>query len=243
MRKERLMPDSGYAYVGRELHVFEHATNWKRYFAANVRPYLGTSVIEVGAGIGANIGYLYDGQPNWLCVEPDPQLADVIRGRIQRGELPATCRVFVGTIGDLPACERATSVLYIDVLEHIEDDAREIAIAARRLEAGGHLIALSPAHQWLFSPFDSAIGHHRRYATASCRKLTVPELRLVALRYLDSVGMLASAANKLLLRASTPTKEQILLWDQFMVPVSRWLDPVIKYCLGKSILSIWQRRN
>jgi len=134
-------------------------------------------------------------------------------------------------------------VLYIDVLEHIEDDAAEVAIAARRLEPGGHLVALSPAHQWLFSPFDAAIGHHRRYTAASCRNLTVPGLRLVTLRYLDSVGMLASAANKLLLRTSTPTKEQILLWDQFMVPMSRWLDPVIRHRLGKSILAIWQKQS
>jgi len=237
------MPDSEYTYVGSELYLFEHARNWKRYLAQNIRPYLGTSVIEVGAGIGANVGYLYESQAAWLCVEPDPRSADRIRARIEHRELPATCRVFVGTIGDLPEREHATSVLYIDVLEHIEDDAREVVIAARRLELGGHLIALCPAHQWLFSPFDAAIGHYRRYAAASCRRLTVPGLRLVALRYLDSVGMLASAANKLLLRASTPTKEQILLWDRFMVPVSRCLDHLINHRLGKSILVVWQKHH
>jgi hypothetical protein len=237
------MPNSEYTYVGRELHLFEYATNWKRYFARNIRPYLGTNVIEVGAGIGANIGYLYDSQSSWLCVEPDPQLADRIKSRIEHRELPTTCRVFVGTIGELPERERATSVLYIDVLEHIEEDAKEVCIAARRLEPGGHLITLSPAHPWLFSPFDVAIGHNRRYAAASCRRLTVPGLRLLALRYLDSVGMLASAANKLLLQASMPTKEQILLWDRFMVPVSRCLDPLIRYRLGKSILAVWQKHN
>jgi hypothetical protein len=237
------MPNSEYSYIGRELHLFEHATNWKRYVAQYIRPYLGSSVMEVGAGIGANIGYLYDGQADWLSIEPDPQLADRIRGRIECRELPATCRVVVGTISDLPERERATSVLYIDVLEHIEDDAREVGIAARRLEIGGHLIALSPAHQWLFSPFDAAIGHHRRYDAASCRALAVPGLRLVALRYLDSIGMLVSAANKLLLRASTPKKEQILLWDRFMVPVSRCLDPLMRNRLGKSILVVWQKHH
>src|SRR6185369_13581049 len=129
-----------------------------------------------------------------------------IAGRIEHRDVPAACRLFVGTIGDLPASERATSVLYIDVLEHIENDAREVDIAATRLQLGGHLVALSPAHQWLFSAFDAAIGHHRRYSAAMCRRLTVPGLRLVALRYLDSVGMLASAANKLLLRAAMPTR-------------------------------------
>jgi hypothetical protein len=237
------MPNSEYSYIGGELHLFEHATNWKRYFAHNIRPYLGRSVIEVGAGIGANIGHLYDGQADWLCIESDPQLADRIRGRIERRELPPACRVVVGTIGDLPERERATSVLYIDVLEHIKDDASEVSIAARHLEIGGHLIALSPAHQWLFSPFDAAIGHHRRYTAASCRTLTAPGLRLVALHYLDSIGTLASAVNKLLLRAHTPTKGQVLLWDRLMVPASRCLDPLIRHRLGKSILAVWQKHH
>lgn len=235
------MPDSDYSYIGHELHLFEHATNWKRYFAQNIRPYLGRTVIEVGAGIGANIGYLYDSQADWLCIEPDPQLADRIRARIEHRELPAVCRVFVGTIGDLPERERATSVLYIDVLEHIEDDASEVGIATHHLEIGGHLVTLSPAHQWLFSPFDAAIGHHRRYTAASCRRLTVPGIRLVALRYLDSIAMLASTANKLLLRANMPTKEQIMLWDGLMVPASRRLDPLMRHRLGKSILAVWQK--
>ena len=54
-------------------------------------------------------------------------------------------------------------VVMVDVIEHIEDDAGELARAATRLAPGGKLIVLAPAHQFLFSPFDEAIGHFRRY--------------------------------------------------------------------------------
>ena len=40
-------------YVGEELPVFDHATRWKAYLAAEIGPFLGAQVLEVGAGLGA----------------------------------------------------------------------------------------------------------------------------------------------------------------------------------------------
>ncbi len=134
-------------------------------------------------------------------------------------------------------------MLYIDVLEHIEDDQGEVEHAARHLAPGGHLIVLAPAHNWLFSPFDRAVGHFRRYNRPGLLKLGVPGLVPVAARYFDSVGMLASMANKALLRASSPTVSQIRLWDRVMVPCSRVLDPVLGHSLGKTVVVIWQRES
>ena len=55
------------------------------------------------------------------------------------------------------------TILYVDVLEHIADDAAELARARRLLTPEGNLVVLAPAHQSLFSPFDAAVGHYRRY--------------------------------------------------------------------------------
>ena len=73
---------------------------------------------------------------------------------------------------------------------------------------------LSPAHQWLFSPFDAAIGHCRRYTKSSLRAVgaAVDEFRTKRLSYLDSCGLFASAGNRLLLRQAMPTLQQILFW-------------------------------
>ena len=62
-------------------------------------------------------------------------------------QLPAPCQDVVGTLAeaDLP---RFDSVIYIDVLEHIEDDRAELAAAASHLHLGGHLVVLSPAYQF-----------------------------------------------------------------------------------------------
>ena len=125
---------------------------------------------------------------DWTCLEPDHRLADEIERIRGLGRLPASCKVVRGTLADLPSEAAFGTILYIDVLEHIKDDRAEIASAAARLADGGRLIVLAPAHEWLFSPFDAAIGHHRRYTKSSLVALAMAPLQVCAAHYLDSIG-------------------------------------------------------
>jgi SAM-dependent methyltransferase len=167
-------------------------------------------------------------------------MASRLEATIVRGELPACCRARAGTVRDLPAETRFDAILYVDVLEHIEDDAGELATAARRLRPGGVLIVLAPAHNWLYSPFDRAIGHYRRYTRRSLATVGPPALRRLDLRYLDSVGLLASAGNSFILRRSLPTARDVARWDRLMVPLSRRLDSWLGFRVGKSVVGIWR---
>jgi SAM-dependent methyltransferase len=238
MRSETVSPvaDSPFQYEGSELDLFEKARNWKAYWRGHIGGFVRGDVLEVGAGIGANTLTLAKlDYHSWTCLEPDAALA-------ARVALPVGGRhqAAVGTIDDLPAEARFDSILYIDVLEHIEDDRAEMARAAARLNPGGTVIVLSPAHPFLFTPFDAAIGHFRRYTRASLRSAAPGILHAEKLIYLDAAGMLASAANRLLLHSAMPTERQILTWDRMLVPVSRVIDPLFGGRLGKSVLGIWR---
>ena len=228
-------------YIGTELELFESAENWKRYWTCKIKPYVGRHVLEVGAGIGANTKYLVQGVEHWTCVEPDARLARQISDRITKAELPSACEVFVGRLADLPRDRAADTILYADVLEHIEDDGAEVEAAAGRLRPGGHLIMVGPAHRLLTSPFDAAVGHFRRYTKADLTRLAVGGLQPVALYYLDSVGAAASLANRLALSQTAPRPSQLWIWDRVMVPLSRLIDPLLAYRVGKSIVGIWRR--
>ncbi len=233
---------SAYDYPGGELELFSAATTWKGYFGRRVAPYLGSDVLEVGAGLGGTTRVLCRGtERRWCCLEPDQALAAKLGDSIASGDLPTCCEVRVGTIDDLDPADLFDTILYIDVLEHIEDDRAEVARAAARLRPGGHIIALSPAHQWLFTPFDRAIGHHRRYSRQGFGALAGAGLELVRLDYLDSVGLLASLANKLILKSAMPKASQIVFWDRVLVRASKLADPVLGYSAGKSVLAVWRR--
>ncbi|MCA9908787.1 MAG: class I SAM-dependent methyltransferase [Anaerolineae bacterium] len=236
------MIETPYTYLGSELDVFQHAVNWKRYWGTRIRPYLGASVLEVGAGIGGTTRVLFDDRyASWTGLEPDVAMVEQLREQQAQGDLPAKCDFRLGDISMLAADELFDSIIYIDVLEHIERDVEELIKAAEHLKPGGHLIVLSPAFQYLYTAFDHAIGHYRRYTRAALREITPPGCQVRQQFYLDAVGMMASLANKWLLKKPDPSLQQILFWDRVLVPLARVVDPLTGYAFGRSVISVWQR--
>jgi len=225
-----------------QLAVFQHATNWKSTILRHVAPHLGPDVLEVGAGIGGTTRFLCDGgQRRWLCLEPDPVMHAQLAQRIGGGELPACCADRLGDVRSLGEGERFDAVLYVDVLEHILDDAAELRDAAKLLKPGGRLVVLSPAYQFLYTNFDAVIGHHRRYTVSTLRRVLPAGLDTAKLHYLDSVGFFASLGNRLFLRQAMPDLRQIMVWDRLLVPLSRFVDPLLRYRAGKTVLYVGRR--
>jgi ubiquinone/menaquinone biosynthesis C-methylase UbiE len=229
-------------YPGDELVLFQHALHWKKYFSQQIKPYIKGNVLEVGAGISATTLLLNDGSAKqWLMLEPDEEMATTLKKKLEAKELSSNCQVQTGTIDQLRTSAKFDTIIYIDVLEHIEADTEEIKKAAALLNPSGHIIVLSPAFQFLYSPFDKAIGHHRRYNKKMFRKITPVELQPVNSIYYDSVGYFAALMNKLLLRKKYPTQKQVLFWDNWMVPVSKITDKLFFHSFGKSIIGVWKK--
>jgi SAM-dependent methyltransferase len=232
-----------FRYVGSELNLFAAAGNWKSYWSRQIRPFLTGDILEVGAGIGSNTQFLHPGgRCRLVCLEPDSELADRLERNLRETKPAPQCEVVRGTTQSL-APRQFDSIAYIDVLEHIENDREELNTASLLLRPGGSLIVLSPAHQWLFTPFDAALGHFRRYDRSMLRAISPAGLSLVRMRYLDCAGLLASGANALFLRQSMPSRDQLRFWDRLIIPVSRVLDRLLAYSMGKSILAVWRKQS
>jgi hypothetical protein len=233
---------SGFHYPGRELDVFSEAKNWKHYFKSRIIPYIGQEVAEVGAGMGATTDVICDGwQKSWVCLEPDETLGSMIQEKIDSAQLPGCCSLQSHFIVDLK--QKFDTILYIDVLEHIKNDAGELLEASRHLTPGGSLIVLAPAFQYLFSEFDRSIGHYRRYDRQSLTAISPPDCQVERIQYLDSLGMATSWVNKMFLKQSKPSLNQILFWDRFLLPFSRVLDVLTGYKIGRSILVVWRKTS
>lgn len=230
------------SYQGKELDIFRHAMHWKKYWSFIVKPYINGDVLEVGAGIGENTLLFQNADwSTWVCLEPDKQLAMRIESTLESVGIAYRYEVITGTLLGVDKNQKFDTILYIDVLEHIEDHEAELKHAALRLKEGGRLIILSPAHQMLYTPFDHSIGHFRRYNKELLASVVPDKFVREKLIYLDCVGLIASLGNRIFLRQKMPSLRQIRIWDRFMVPVSQVLDKWFFYCIGKTIIGIWEK--
>ena len=154
---------------------FWHRLRWrlvKRYLPAD-RPF---SLIDVGAGAGILGAFLADELPNaeYRFIEP---LASLERHLGEQYGEQANGR-------ELESFEGIGYVTVLDVIEHIEDDQEFLADLARKMAPGSLLLLTVPAMPSLWSGWDVALGHYRRYRKPDLRSLAAAmPLEVVELSY------------------------------------------------------------
>ncbi len=137
---------------------------------------------------------------------------------------------------------RCDSLTALNVIEHIEDDARALGTLRRVLPEGGKAVVLVPAHAWLYGTFDRAVGHYRRYTKAElARKMTEAGFAVDRIFYFNMIGVLGWYANYRLLKVRSTnqgTTLQIGLFDKFIVPIARQIETLVSPPFGISAICL-----
>lgn len=117
----------------------------------------GGAILDVGCGTGYFIESVAERYEAW-GVDPSATAVAMCRRR-------GLERVVEGSAYDLSAVNgrRFDAVTFLDVLEHLDDDARALREAVRVLRPGGVVIATVPAFMFLWSGHDVVNHHRRRY--------------------------------------------------------------------------------
>ena len=227
-------------YTGDELETFKLAKNWKNYYLYKIRKSSITGpVLEVGSGIGEitkKFKYIWS-KSFWVCLEPDKNNSKKIQSLITQKVLSEKVSIFCGFLSDLRNKKLFfNSILFIDSLEHIENDHKALKDADKLLKKDGKLVVIVPAHNFLYNEFDRSIGHFRRYNKEMLKNVLPKNHKLISLQYIDSVGFFLSLGNKYLLKSSNPTSKQVLFWDRVIVPISFILDKLLFHTFGKNLI-------
>ena len=233
--------DNSVEYTGNELELFKNASNWKKYFSKKIGQYIYGAVLEVGVGVGSNTKYMFnasDKVTSWSLVEPDASLVSQIETNIKNVSLPNKT-IINGTIQAVQN-KKFDTIIYIDVLEHIEESRREIKLIKEHLNSNGHVIILVPAFNFMFNNFDKQVGHFRRYNKKLLKDEIDDQLSIVNLFYLDSVGFFGSLLNKYILKKELPSTKNIYFWDKVMIPLSKKSDILLSSLFGKSLIGIFK---
>lgn len=228
-------------YSGRDLEAMASARNYHQWLLAEFLPYIRGSVAEVGAGKGDISRLLLDTNLKSLTAfEPSgnlfPQLSDAI-GPDNR------VRAINGPFEKGKASECFDSILYINVLEHIEDDAGELAISNTALAPGGHLLIFVPALPWLYSELDRQVGHFRRYTKNNLVALARQAgFSIVKARYFDIAGVIPWYVHFTLLK-NTISAGNVSLYDRLAVPVMRRIEGILPPPTGKNVLLVARKTH
>ncbi len=228
--------------VGDEaLRVLEATVRYNNWLCGHLRPYLGDSNVELGAGHGtltALIGKTHRVQP----VEPsEPGRAALARRFADHARILPPLPLLT----DVPTDASADCIYSSNVLEHIEDDLAVLSQAVGRLRPAGYFVALVPAGMWLFSEFDRSLGHHRRYTQADrrriCRHLHVAELPLSmrCYRMLNPIGALGWFVKMRLLKKRHIAPQDAAMVER-LVPLFSVTD-ALRLPFGQTALIVLQK--
>jgi len=210
-----------------------------------VASHIGESVLEVGAGAGFITRELAKRARRIVALEPTSgphsQLAENIASLPNVIAHQQTLRSFVSEGNRASqAILGFDSVVYINVLEHIENDVAELGLAKSALNSGGRVVIVVPAHQWLYSKVDRLTGHFRRYSKRSLRDVVqAAGLQMVDIRYFDTVGLIPYLVIYKLLRSTQTDGANATVYSRLILPVSALLYRLSGgRLIGKNLIAV-----
>lgn len=217
------------------LHAIAGARHYNNWLFSRAEPYLGRSVLDVGAGIGTFTERAADAGAEVTALEPEfgALLREQLRDRPEVTVLDEPLEAHEGA-GEFD------SILCFNVLEHVPDDEQALRRLLNELRPGGRLLLLVPAHQFLYGGFDHAAGHVRRYDRAPLRaRLTQAGFELDELRHVNPVGALGWLVRIRLRRGGEWPAASFRTFDR-LVPVLRHLDR-LRLPFGLSLWAVARR--
>jgi len=133
-----------------------------RRFTSQLKP--GYLVLEVGCGTGNVLRALRQACPDGSVVGLELWF-DGLRFAQQRSAGP----LVQGDVRNCPFGKPFDLIGMFDVLEHIPQELDTLTALREALAPEGRLILTVPAHQYLWSYFDEAADHCRRYSAQNIR--------------------------------------------------------------------------
>ncbi len=123
-------------------------------------------LLEIGCGTGGNLRYFRRRFVHVTGIDASADAVGYAQSRVEG-------KVFLGDYREqLPRPWTEFDVILLaDVLEHVEHDAAFLQGIIDAMRPGATLVITVPAHRWLWSAHDAALGHYRRYRSEELRNL------------------------------------------------------------------------
>jgi SAM-dependent methyltransferase len=181
-----------------------------------LRPRLGDSVLEIGAGLGNLTGRLMARKLSYVAAEKDPLYLHALRNRFLRTPNVAVCRLDPEDPADYVRWrDQFDTALCVNVLESVAAPKTVLESLAGCVRSGGNLIVLAPQGPGLYGSLDRAMAHLRRfYRTEIEAMIAETGLRVESVHQLNKAGAVSWWIYGKLLRRKKIAKPALKLFDK-----------------------------
>lgn len=154
-----LVEDRHFWFRARNRLIFELA----KKISSGLKP--GYLVLELGCGTGNVLRVLQN-----ACSEGMVVGLELWFDGLRHARRRSTAFVIQGDVRNCPFGRQFDLIGMFDVLEHVQEERETLVSLASLLTPGGRLLLTVPAHKFLWSYFDEAAHHCRRYSSNEIRK-------------------------------------------------------------------------
>lgn len=241
-----------------ELESLSMAHAYQKWIFQSVEPYLGNSILEIGAGIG-NLSQWLPVKDRLILSESSPALLEklnlkiknVFKDNLQKVEIYP---LHVEGQWEQDLCKKnIDTILSFNVMEHIQDDFlafkkfRKILEADTKKYSPKRVISFVPAHSWAYGSLDKKFDHFRRYDRSDFIKIhqeIFPDYNLICNSF-NFVGIFPWLLTGKILKSEKLNPKSIMLFNT-MVPLLKPLDSLLinklRVSIGQSMVCIFESK-
>jgi SAM-dependent methyltransferase len=222
----------------------EFADNYNRWIASKIIPYIKKSLLEVGTGQGNFKKFLDNYVEEYYSIDIDKNVVERARKRDPKGNY------FQADITNFEQIKKLNRdfdlIILLNVLEHIKDDLGALKNLLKILEKDGYLFVFVPAFLTLYNDLDRLAGHYTRYRIEDFYKLADNlNAQIVEYEYFNPIGGIGWYFNKFVRHNDLDSKsanKQMQVFDKYVVPVSKTINPLSKRIFGQSLIIVLQKK-
>jgi glycosyltransferase involved in cell wall biosynthesis/precorrin-6B methylase 2 len=207
-----------------------------------LRPHLGDTVLEIGAGLGNLTGRLMGKKIHYVAAESDPLYLHALRNRFLRTPSVSVCQLDPEDPAEYRQWDsQFESALCVNVLESVEDPEGVLKSLNGCLKPGGALVVLVPQGPGVFSSLDRGMRHKRRFQAAQLRTmLEAAGFQVESEHQLNKIGAVSWWFSGKVLHSSQISRPVLKMWDK-TVWFWRRVDGLLPW-KGLSLILVARRR-
>ena len=215
----------------------EEARNYRQYEYDMVAPHVGVSMLEVGSGLGDFSAQFLPRLERLVVSDNDPYCVEQLVKRYE--DDPAVEVLELALPGEIALKRPVDTVVAMNVLEHITDHVGALRSLASVMTPGGRMVLWVPGYQQLYGDFDRKVGHVRRYTPKTMRAaVEAAGLSIEVLRPINMLGGIAWWFAVRRAKVSYPDPRVVKMYDRLVVPVTRFIERLIRPPFGQTVLCV-----